>query len=82
MRIYCKYCGSKSIVTKHTRPSTTSEDVYCDCTNPDCGARFKARIIYTHTLTPPIGTLQNSLAEQIAQLDPEERRKLLQTYAR
>ncbi len=80
LRITCPYCRAKSVITAHTRPADKLEELYCDCTNRGCGARFVYRAYYAHTLTPPASTLLDSLAEQIANLPDAERRKLLATY--
>lgn len=80
MRIRCPHCKSKSIITHHTHPDGRIEEVYCDCTNPDCRARFVARLYYTETLIPPLSTLTDSLHEQLAHLDPQTRRELIAPY--
>ena len=80
MRIHCPYCGSKSYISHHTRPTEKAEELYCNCMNRHCQARFIYRAYYAHTITPPLETLTDSLHEQIAHLDPQERHELFQPY--
>lgn len=81
MRIRCPYCGEKALIVGHPRPSGRMEELYCDCTNLKCRARFVYRAYYSHTLSAHLSTLTDSLHEQIAHLSDDERRKLLDTYA-
>ena len=82
MRIHCPYCGSKSYIRHHTKPTAKAEELYCDCMNPECQARFVYRAYYANTLTPPLSTLTDSLHEQVAHMPPQARKELFQPYLR
>jgi len=80
MRITCPHCNGRAIVYSHPKPEGRIELLYCECKNPECHARFVYRAYFSHDLQPPLSTLTNSLCEQLAQMDPRERRKLFETF--
>jgi len=80
MRIDCPHCKQKARITHRVTISEKMTELYVDCQNPECGARSVMRITHSHTLTPPQSLLVNSLYEQLAQMDPRERRKLFETF--
>lgn len=82
MRILCPHCGTRAIVTHTKKNSKASTDVYCVCSNDQCAARVVMHIFHAYDIVPPRTTLYNSLAEQIANLSPSERRQLIDTYAK
>lgn len=40
------------VVTKTIRKHKMFADVYCTCSNPECGHRFVANVTFSHTLCP------------------------------
>ena len=70
MRVKCRYCHRKAIITHSVELSDQVTELYVSCGNPHCGARTVVRLFYAHTITPPAETLLNSLHEQIAEMDP------------
>lgn len=81
MRIRCPYCQTKAIVTHTVKLSDHATEAYINCPNKDCGARTVMRISFAYVLTPPESTLLDSLHEQIANMNPDDRRKLLKIYS-
>lgn len=80
MRLTCPYCQSRAIIYSHPKPEGRIEQFYCECKNPECSARFVYRAHFSHMLQPPISTLTDSLHEQIAHMDPDQRKELLKPY--
>ena len=80
MRVKCRYCHSKAVITHSVELSNSVTELYVSCSNPECGARAVVRMFYAHTITPPADTLLNSLHEQVAEMDPEARRELFRPY--
>ncbi len=37
MRVYCKVCGQRGRITKTNRLSDDVSDLYCQCTDAECG---------------------------------------------
>ena len=80
MRVKCRYCHRKAIITHSVELSDQVTELYVSCSNPNCGARTVVRLFYANTITPPAETLLNSLHEQIAEMDPGTRRELFRPY--
>lgn len=81
MKIKCPHCGKGTIITHNNRYSQKSLDLYVNCLNIDCGARFVMRVSHAYDITPPAETLTNALHEIIANMPADERTKLLRLYA-
>lgn len=80
MRVKCCYCHRNGVITHRVEVTDKVSELYVSCPNPQCGARTVLRLSYSYTVAPPAETQTNALCEQLAQLDAETRRKLLQTY--
>lgn len=48
MRIYCRVCESKAVITKTNRLSIDAVDLYCCCN--ECGHRFVWTGGYKHSI--------------------------------
>ncbi|MCG9724498.1 ogr/Delta-like zinc finger family protein [Vibrio brasiliensis] len=78
MRVFCPECGEKSRIQKSNRMSTKYADLYCSCSDPECGHTFVMNLSYSHTLSPSAKTT-SQLAFNIAKaLAPERRAELQQ----
>lgn len=82
MRVRCPYCQAKAIITHTIKVSNTVTEIYINCTGKECGARSVMKLSHYYTVAMPQSTLLDSLHEQIANLNPELRRQLLQMYCR
>ncbi|ATM77579.1 transcriptional regulator [Serratia fonticola] len=76
MRVFtavCPDCESKAIISKTNRKHKLIADLYCTCSNPECGHRFVANVTFSHTLCPSAlthGLMMQSLINGIA---PDQR---------
>ncbi|PKF51118.1 ogr/Delta-like zinc finger family protein [Enterovibrio nigricans] len=54
MRVDCS-CGAQAVVSRSERDSTDSNitNLYCSCTNPECGHTFVASLSFRHSLSFP-----------------------------
>ncbi len=52
MRVYCKVCGQRGRITKTNRLSDDVSDLYCQCTDAECGHNWVATLSFAHTLSP------------------------------
>ncbi|WP_421187403.1 ogr/Delta-like zinc finger family protein [Aeromonas enteropelogenes] len=52
MRVYCKVCGQRGRITKTNRLSDDVSDLYCQCTDAECGHSWVATLSFSHTLSP------------------------------
>lgn len=74
-RIFCG-CGSRARITKTNRLSQNCADVYCQCTNTDCGHQFVAFSHYHSPLSPSAKTTDELASALIRSLTPERRKDL------
>ncbi|MBW3690928.1 ogr/Delta-like zinc finger family protein [Aeromonas dhakensis] len=51
MRVYCKVCGQQGHITKTNRLSDDVSDLYCQCTDAECGHCWVATLSFAHTLS-------------------------------
>ncbi len=78
MKVICPECGSKSRIQKSNRMSTKYADLYCSCSDPECGHTFVMNLSYSHTLSPSAKTTSQLAFNMIKALAPEQRAELQQ----
>ena len=77
MRVICKYCQSKALITSSNELSNTVKDLYCQCTKTrECGASFVYTLAYKHDLNPPQSTALQIAATMIKNLNPADKQSL------
>ena len=76
MRILCPECGNKSIIQKSNRLTTSHSDLYCCCSDPECGHSFVMNLSYSHTLSPSAKSTNQLVFDLISSLQPEQQRQL------
>ncbi|EGR3106800.1 ogr/Delta-like zinc finger family protein [Vibrio cholerae] len=77
MRIYCRLCENKALITKTNRLSVDSVDLYCTC--PECGHRFVWSGGFKHSLNQVGNT--DVIKALFAQLDQGEKRDLIHSLS-
>ena len=80
MRIYCK-CGKKSIIGKRHQLSVDYANLYCSCTDPECGHSFVVNVSFSHTLSPSAKNTSEIVSALAKALSPEQRRELQRELA-
>lgn len=78
MRVLCPECGEKSRIQKSNRMSTKYTDLYCSCSDPECGHTFVMNLSYSHTLSPSAKTTAQLAFNMVKALAPEHREELKQ----
>jgi len=81
MRVFCSECGSKAIISKTNRLSLAHADLYCSCTEPECGHTFVANLSFSHTLSPSAKTSSTIITELAKAMNPAEMKQLQQELA-
>ncbi|MGN5163648.1 ogr/Delta-like zinc finger family protein [Aeromonas dhakensis] len=74
MRVYCKVCGQRGRITKTNRLSDDVSDLYCRCTDAECGHSWVATLSFAHTSAKTTNQLVLSL---MGSLTPEVRQLVL-----
>ncbi|MDY4350722.1 MULTISPECIES: ogr/Delta-like zinc finger family protein [Pectobacterium] len=75
MKILCPICEARAIIKKTARKHKELSDLYCSCTDVECGHTFVMNMTFSHTISPSakssdalIATICNSLNGQQKQL--------------
>lgn len=76
MRVLCPECGGKSCIQKSNRMSINYSDLYCSCSDPECGHTFVMNLSFSHTLSPSAKTTSQMAIELVRGLAPEQRKEL------
>ncbi|TNH44422.1 transcriptional regulator [Photorhabdus luminescens subsp. sonorensis] len=84
LKIICPECGAKAVIRKTNRKHREIADLYCACSNVECGYTFVMNLTFSHTLSPSAKTGDKLLQTVINNLNPQQRQMaldLLQTRA-
>ncbi len=75
MKVYCPVCEARAVIKKTARKHKELSDLYCACTDVECGHTFVMNMTFSHTISPSakscdalIATICNSLDMQQKQL--------------
>ncbi|MDR7019586.1 ogr/Delta-like zinc finger family protein [Aeromonas salmonicida] len=77
MRVYCKVCGQRGRITKTNRLSDDVSDLYCQCTDAECGHSWVATLSFTHTLSPSAKSTDQLVLKLASMLTPEGKKLVL-----
>lgn len=77
MRVYCKECGQRGRITKTNQLSSAVADLYCQCTDAECGHSWVATLSFSHTLSPSSRTTSQLVLSLVGSLTPEGRQMVL-----
>ncbi len=78
MRVMCPTCGQRARISKTNRLSLLHADLYCSCTDAECGHTFVVNLSFSHTLSPSSRSASNLVIELVNALPPEARKQLQQ----
>lgn len=84
MRVDCPACGAKSIIKKTARKHRDLSDLYCACTDYECGHTFVMNVTFSHTISPSAknrGSMLKTIVESINNDDKQILLDLLQKSA-
>ena len=82
MRVYCKECGQRGRITKTNQLSSAVADLYCQCTDAECGHSWVATLSFSHTLSPSSRATSQLVLSLVGSLTPEGRQMVLQGLER
>ncbi|OSP49242.1 transcriptional regulator [Aeromonas hydrophila] len=77
MRVFCKECGQRGRITKTNRLSDEVSDLYCQCTDAECGHSWVATLSFSHTLSPSSRATSQIVLDLFNALTPEKRELIL-----
>lgn len=72
MRIYCTRCQSKAIIRSSREMSPNLRQLYCLCSDPECGHGFVMDLSFSHTLSPSALDLPEQTRQDLREKSPVE----------
>ncbi|MGY5579756.1 ogr/Delta-like zinc finger family protein [Vibrio cincinnatiensis] len=76
MRVICPECCEKARIHKSNRLTNSVADLYCACSDPECGHTFVMNLSYSHSLSPSAKTTSQLAFDLVKALPPEARQQL------
>jgi len=76
MRVNCNQCGYKARIEKTNWFSSNSADLYCSCTDPECGHTFVMSLGFSHTLSPSAKNTSDLVIALVKSMSPEKAKQL------
>ncbi|HCE1985928.1 TPA: ogr/Delta-like zinc finger family protein [Vibrio parahaemolyticus] len=76
MRVICPCCGANARIGKTNRITEKVADLYCSCSDPECGHTFVANLSYSHTLSPSAKTASDLAVSLVRALPIEKQAQL------
>lgn len=73
LKNYCPECLAPVVIRKTERKSAKYSDLYCQCTNVECGHTYVMNLTFSHTLSPSALAGDRLIRELVGQLSPEQR---------
>ena len=78
MKMTCPECLADATIRKTNRKHPQLADVYCSCTNIECGHTFVMSVSFSHTISPSALKGQGRVKELIDALPEQDRDKALE----
>ncbi|WP_281222138.1 ogr/Delta-like zinc finger family protein [Photobacterium sanguinicancri] len=76
MRINCTQCGHKARIEKTNWFTSRSADLYCSCSDPECGHTFVMSLGFSHTLSPSAKDTTDLITALVKTMSPEKAKQL------
>ncbi|UCM63794.1 ogr/Delta-like zinc finger family protein [Aeromonas hydrophila] len=76
MRGCCKVRGQHGRITKTNRLSDDVSDLYCQCTDAECGHSWVATLSFSHTLSPSSRTASQLVLNLLSSLSPDRQQSV------
>lgn len=77
MKVLCPECGEKSIIRKTARKHRQIADLYCACSDVECGHTFVMNMTFSHTLSPSAKTGEKLLKTVVESMNLQQRQIML-----
>ncbi|EOE0697655.1 TPA: ogr/Delta-like zinc finger family protein [Klebsiella pneumoniae] len=73
LKIECPECGSKAVIRKTNRKHKHLADIYCGCSDVECGHTFVLNLTFSHTLSPSAKTGDLLIQKLVNSMSPEQK---------
>lgn len=75
MRVKCS-CGSKARITKRNEMSVAIIQLYCQCTDPECGHAFVMDLAFSHSIRTLANAVDQLLLDRFHSLSVDKQKVL------
>ncbi|HFP1603645.1 TPA: ogr/Delta-like zinc finger family protein [Escherichia coli] len=85
MRVFkarCPDCGAPAVIRKTDWKTPELADLYCACSDVECGHTFVCTMTFSHTLSPGARSGRNMVKFLVDAMRPEDRRYALELLSR
>ena len=73
LEVKCPECEAKAVIRKTNRKHRQIADIYCACTDVECGHTFVMNLTFSHTISPSAKTGDAMLQQIIASMSPDQK---------
>lgn len=73
MKVICTECGADAKIKKTARKHAHFADLYCSCSEPECGHTFVMNLTFSHTLSPSAMTHGRMVKDIADSIHPHQR---------
>lgn len=77
MKVYCPICEARAVIKKTSRKHKELSDLYCACTDVECGHTFVLNLTFSHTLSPSAKTGDLMVQKLLNSLSAEQKQMTL-----
>lgn len=82
MRVSCKFCHGKALISEVEEVSLDTKKLYCLCLNARCGHSFVMDLNFSHSLRPSAKKLDESLFERFRGLSNTQQLQMFEQLER
>ncbi|EIH0164132.1 ogr/Delta-like zinc finger family protein, partial [Escherichia coli] len=75
-------CGAPAVIRKTDWKTPELADLYCACSDVECGHTFVCTMTFSHTLSPGARSGRNMVKFLVDAMRPEDRRYALELLSR
>ena len=76
-RVICTACNSNAVIKKTVRKHRELSDLYCACSDFECGHTFVMNMTFSHTISPSAKSQGSLLRGLVDSLKSDDRQMLL-----
>ncbi|WP_413535863.1 ogr/Delta-like zinc finger family protein [Rahnella inusitata] len=77
MKVVCRECGANAIIKKTARKHRDISDIYCACSDYECGHTFVMNMTFGHTISPSAKSQDSLLRGLVDSLKSDDKQMLL-----
>ncbi|QLD35447.1 transcriptional regulator [Citrobacter freundii] len=77
LKVKCPECGAKAVIRKTNPKHRHISDIYCACSDVECGHTFVLNLTFSHTLSPSAKTGDLMVQTILNSFSPEQKQMTL-----